>query len=301
MLKRSLLLVGLSCLFTAYSCSAAMLPATNHTLTAGKKTPSASLAERLRGLIGNVADMLTHRLPPPEFMMEAPSFDKSPPPKNQAKVAAQKFARAQASCLSPTQLVRAGVFSYAPLHGGIYARRQKISHIIMHSTETVYPADALQIIHSWNERGLRHAGAQFIVNRTGVIYMTLDPSLACVHVEPTRTLFGVNNDNSVGVEIVHTGDQHYTAAQLASVERLVLYLQQRFHVARSEVLAHATVQPSDRRDPVDFNWRGFWLAETQLSTQHNTAGLAQKTATVAQKTATVAHTTAALTQRNPRG
>lgn len=167
---------------------------------------------------------------------------------------------------SPKQLVQAGVFEEQPLLGGIFRRREQLRFLIIHSTETGRPADGPRVIKSWN-RGMRHPGAQFVVDRDGKIYQTVDPDLATVHVNIFRTKLGVNNDNSIGIEIVRAGKQKYTKKQLASVTKLSLYLQNRYDIDDTRVLGHGQVQPSDRLDPVGFDWTEYKISKSVLKAQ----------------------------------
>jgi|688.fasta_scaffold375032_1 N-acetyl-anhydromuramyl-L-alanine amidase AmpD len=178
----------------------------------------------------------------------------------------QQFRNGNSEQYSPSNLIQANVFAYCPLHGGVFKRHSTIKNIILHSTETAREADAQRVITSWNNKGLRHAGAQFVVDRDGVIYCTADPEYGTTHVDNRRTRQGVNNDNSVGIEIVRTGTQEYSAAQMASVVCLVRYLQDRFEVADNHIFGHGQVQPSDRSDPVNFDWQAF-AADKQVLTR----------------------------------
>lgn len=191
------------------------------------------------------------------YLWQAPWFDKTPYPVITSAAIRKSFAQGTSSQYSPQQMVKAGVFKFQPLSGGIFQRSGSIKHIILHSTETESPADAKRVILSWNNRGRSHPGAQFIVDRTGIIYQTVDPKYGTVHVNVNRTKFGVTNDNSVGIEIVRAGKQKYTQPQMESVACLVTYLQGRYEIGRSKVMAHGYVQPSTRRDPVNFNWTAF--------------------------------------------
>ncbi len=164
------------------------------------------------------------------------------------------FQRGMAGRYSPQDLVRARVFAYSPLRGGIRPRTQQVANLIIHSTETARPADARTVVKSWNH-GLSHPGAQYIVDRNGIIHQTVDPKYATIHVNEKRTLGGVTNDNSIGIEIVRAGTQKYTAVQLASVVRLVDYIQERFPIRK--IWGHGQIQPSTRTDPVAFNWNLF--------------------------------------------
>lgn len=175
----------------------------------------------------------------------------------------QKFAAGGAGAYSPELLVKAGVFIRCPLIGGIYERREPVRNIIIHSTETGSPADAYRVVASWNRHGLRHPGSQYLVDRDGSILQTVDPRLATVHVDRFKTLYGVNNDNSIGIEVVRACKQKYTEAQLQSLSLLVCYLQKRFDI--TQIYGHGQVQPSDRSDPVAFNWTGFSRALSRLT------------------------------------
>lgn len=199
-----------------------------------------------------------------QYMMSAPAYDTTLVAEAEQVQTNSLFNSGRAGAVEPEALVRSGAFVSDPMTGGIYKRRQQVQYVIVHSTETARPADASRVIRSWSNKGRRHAGAQFVVDRDGLIHMAVTPDLATVHVEVTRTLGGVNNDNSVGIEIVRAGEQEYTGPQLASVQRLVLYLQQRYNVDPAAVLGHGAVQPSNRTDPVGFDWTTFQQEKVAL-------------------------------------
>lgn len=179
-----------------------------------------------------------------------------PMPLAQRKLINDSFANGYADKYTPRDMVRAGAFSYFPLRGGVFKRRSPIKAVVVHSTETASPASAKDIVRSWNNSGPNHAGTQFIVDRDGIIYLTVtDPSIGTFHVNSFITKEGVKNDNSIGIEIVRTGKQTYTKPQLASVSRLVHYLLDRYQIP--EVWGHGEIQPTDRTDPVGFNWTSF--------------------------------------------
>ncbi len=176
----------------------------------------------------------------------------------------QAFIRGTAGNFSYDQLVAAKVFVSQPLHGSIFKRQGRVKYIILHSTETGSPADARRVIESWNNRGQRHPGAQFVVDRDGTVCSTTNPDLATVHINTSKTLPGYSNDNSVGIEIVRSGKQQYTRPQLDSVMYLVSYLQSHYNVSDDDVTTHHHVQPSDRSDPVGFDLVAFESAKSSL-------------------------------------
>jgi N-acetylmuramoyl-L-alanine amidase len=198
------------------------------------------------------------------FMMTAPEFDRSPLSNELAAAYKAAFDQGIASRLPASSLVRAGIFNYHPLKGGIFIRRETVKYIIMHSTETGRPVAAPLVIAGWNSLGRRHAGAQFVVDRDGAIYQALDPELASVHVNVFKTLPGINNDNSIGIEMSHAGAQEYTKPQLDSVSKLVVYLQQRYHVLDEDIITHKYAQQGDHTDPVNFAWDKFIAEKNQL-------------------------------------
>ncbi|HEY9786247.1 MAG TPA: N-acetylmuramoyl-L-alanine amidase [Candidatus Obscuribacterales bacterium] len=191
------------------------------------------------------------------FLLRAPDFDKTPLPESHAERIAHAFARGYADHHAARTLVRAGVVNYHPLRGGIFYRRQPVKYIVMHSTEPAIPLNAVRIIESWSSMGRRHPGAQYVVDRDGTIYQCVDPDLATVHVNIFKTLPGINNDNSIGIEMCHTGRQDYPQKQRDAVIKLVSYLQDRYQVADENVITHRYAQQGDHTDPVHFDWEQF--------------------------------------------
>ena len=190
-------------------------------------------------------------------MMKAPEFDVSPLDEDQASEVKSAFARGIADKFPARTLVRAGVVKYHALRGGIFWRREPVKYIVMHSTETGIPVSGIRVIESWSSMGRRHPGAQYVVDRDGSIIQSVDPDLATVHINILKTLPGINNDNSIGIEMNHTGSQEYPDAQLQSVIKLVTYLQDRYGVPSENIITHRYAQQGDHTDPVHFDWKGF--------------------------------------------
>jgi hypothetical protein len=198
------------------------------------------------------------------FLMQAPEQDLSMFAPEQALKVRYAFQSGLADNYSPADLVRAGAVNFYPLHGGIFKRREEVKYIIVHSTETGVPQDARHVINAWSSGGRRHPGAQYIVDRDGTIFETVDPEYATVHVNIFKTLPGINNDNSIGIEMCHTGNQNYPPELRASVTRLVTYLQDRYHVLNDNVITHRYAQQGDHTDPVAFDWEGFLASKDEF-------------------------------------
>jgi hypothetical protein len=193
-------------------------------------------------------------------MLKPPDFEKTPFNTEVASQIQRSFNSGYADNNPARSLVRAGLVSYHPLHGGIFWRREPVKYIIMHSTETGVPQIAPRVIDSWGSMGRRHAGAQYVVDRDGTIYQAVDPDLATVHINIFKTLPGINNDNSIGIEMCHCGHQDYPYEQRQAVIKLVTYLQDRYKVDDENIITHRYAQQGDHTDPVYFDFEGF-LAE----------------------------------------
>ncbi|MBA3995197.1 MAG: hypothetical protein C0469_16890 [Cyanobacteria bacterium DS2.3.42] len=171
------------------------------------------------------------------------------------------FRQGTARHVGYTELVRDGVFIRKPLEGSVFERTKPVQFIVLHSTETRRVADAERVIDSWNNRGDNgkrvNPGTQFVVDRDGKIYTTASPDKATIHVNDSLTRRGVKNQNSVGIEIVHTGEQQYTYAQKMALTRLVSYLQDRYRIRDSKIVTHGQIQPATRTDPVGFDVSAF--------------------------------------------
>ncbi len=198
------------------------------------------------------------------FMMHPPEFDQSPLSQEQSYEIRNNFEGGVADEIPARSLVRAGVVKYHALRGGIFWRREPVKYIVVHSTETGIPLSAIRVIESWSSMGRRHPGAQYVVDRDGLIYQAVDPDLATVHVNIFKTLPGINNDNSIGIEMCHTGRQDYPQEQRQSVIRLVNYLQQRYKVADENIITHRYAQQGDHTDPVNFDFPGFLQAKNNF-------------------------------------
>jgi hypothetical protein len=201
------------------------------------------------------------------FMMTPPEFDHTPLPEELCENVRSSFVQGTAENYPPNYLVRSGVARYHPLRGGLFKRREHVKYIVVHSTETGVPQDAPHVIEAWSSGGRRHPGAQYIIDRDGTIYETSDPDTATVHVNIFKTLPGINNDNSIGIEMCHTGRQDYPAAERESARLLVSYLQDRYHVLDENVITHRYAQQGDHTDPVNFDWEGFLAEKDQFRQQ----------------------------------
>lgn len=219
------------------------------------------------GKVAHHAPKTRYAYPIGLFMPRPPVFDTSPLAEREAERISDAFKNGTADGYAARLLVRAGVVKYHPLRGGIFWRREPVKYIVMHSTETGIPISAVRVIESWSSMGIRHPGAQYVVERDGTIYQAVDPDLATVHVNIFKTLPGINNDNSIGIEMNHTGSQDYPPAMMNSVIKLVTYLQNRYNVQDGNIITHRYAQQGDHTDPVHFDWEGFLATKNGFKNQ----------------------------------
>ena len=78
-------------------------------------------------------------------MLKPPEFERSPFDSEIANQIQRSFNQGYADNNPARSLVRAGIVSYHPLHGGIFWRREPVKYIIMHSTETGVPQVASRV------------------------------------------------------------------------------------------------------------------------------------------------------------
>jgi hypothetical protein len=215
----------------------------------------------------NTAPKTRYAYPMGTFLMEPPTFEATPLPEEISTQIKKAFYSGNAGEYPTRSLVRAGIASYYPMRGGIFWRREPIKYLIMHSTEPGIPVGAKTIVDCWSHGGKRHAGAHYVIDRDGTIYQAVDPDLATVHINIFKTLPGINNDNSVGIEMCHTGSQDYPPALMESACRLAAYLQSHYHIADANIITHRYAQQGDHTDPVNFAWDSFIFQKETLQSQ----------------------------------
>lgn len=201
------------------------------------------------------------------FLMKTSDYDHSPLEESLAARVRESFRNGTADIYPPHYLVRAGVATHYPLRGGIFKRRDRVKYIVLHSTETGVPQDSKGVINSWSSGGRRHPGTQYIIDRDGTIFQPVHPDWGTVHVNIFKTLPGINNDNTIGIEMCHWGQITYPPEQKLAAKRLTAYLQDRYHVLDENIITHRYAQQGDHTDPVAFDWEGFLAQKNAFRTE----------------------------------
>jgi len=110
-------------------------------------------------------------------------------------------------------------------------------NVVMHYTATEYSGGVRHYMNSFV--GRNNVTAAFLVDRSGKIYQTFDPTVKGAHVHGSRTRNPnqiITNSNSIGVEVVATNQNPPSAKQLEASSWLTDYLTAQYGTSR--VVAH---------------------------------------------------------------
>ena len=135
-----------------------------------------------------------------------------------------------------------------------------IDSIILHDTGS----DNVESTLSWFEDPTAKVSVQYVVDRDGTIYQTVDDDKCAWHAR--GSLPGTQepvNPRSIGIEMVNLDDgkMEYTDAQYAAVAQLTGYLMQEYDVPKDHVLGHrdVTTAADGKKDPREnFDWNLLW-------------------------------------------
>lgn len=134
-----------------------------------------------------------------------------------------------------------------------------IRYIILHDTETPGVSEARVIARHFRNPGSA-VSAHFIIGKRGEILQCVPEAWRAWHAGESYVA-GLDhlNDVSLGIELVNaqTGRDPFPAAQLASLESLLVHLMAAHGIPWSRVLGHRhiTLKPDVKRDPADnFPW-----------------------------------------------
>ena len=127
--------------------------------------------------------------------------------------------------------------------------------IVIHATEQDSVAQSLQTLRTGNSGG--PVSSHYLVGDDGHVYQLVDDTQRAWHAGPGHwgTITDVNNA-SIGIEIDNDGEEAFTEAQIQSVIRLLDDLTSRLGIPREQVIAHADMAPTRKRDPgFRFPWK----------------------------------------------
>lgn len=157
-----------------------------------------------------------------------------------------------ASCAHVAAPVRNPLADWVP-SPNLDARRAVI--IVLHATEQGSARESLDTLRTANSGG--PVSAHYLVGEDGRIYQLVADADRAWHAGGGRwgTVTDLNSA-SIGIEIDNDGSEPYTDAQVAALLRLLDDLTARLSIPKTQVIAHADLAPTRKRDPgAHFPWQ----------------------------------------------
>ena len=126
------------------------------------------------------------------------------------------------------------------------ARRAVV--IVLHATEQSSTQESLDTLRTANRGG--PVSAHYLIGDDGRLYQLVADGARAWHAGGGRwgTLTDLNS-TSIGIEIDNAVGEPYTDAQVATLLRLLDDLTTRLSIPKSQVIGHADLAPTRKRDP----------------------------------------------------
>ena len=127
--------------------------------------------------------------------------------------------------------------------------------IVLHATTQDSVAESLHTLSTGNSGG--PVSAHYLIGRDGALYQLVSDEQRAWHAGPGRwgTITDVNSV-SIGIELDNNGEAAFPPQQIAALLRLLEDLCTRLDIPRTQVIAHADMAPTRKRDPGHlFPWR----------------------------------------------
>lgn len=120
--------------------------------------------------------------------------------------------------------------------------------IVLHATEQDSVQQSLLTLRTGNRGG--PVSAHYLVGRDGALYQLVSDDLRAWHAGPGRwgTITDVNSA-SIGIELDNNGESRFPPQQIAALLRLLDDVCTRLEIPRAQVIAHADMAPTRKRDP----------------------------------------------------
>lgn len=139
--------------------------------------------------------------------------------------------------------------------------------IVLHATEQDSARKSLETLRTRNSGG--KVSAHYLIGDDGRLYQLVSDLDRAWHAGGGRwgTITDLNSA-SIGIEIDNEVDEPFTEAQIAALLRLLADLCERHNIPGTQVIAHADLAPTRKRDPGPlFPWKrlfdagyGIWPA-----------------------------------------
>ncbi|MFT4178369.1 MAG: N-acetylmuramoyl-L-alanine amidase [Thermomonas sp.] len=127
--------------------------------------------------------------------------------------------------------------------------------IVLHATEQQSAEESLHTLRTRNSRG--PVSAHYLIGDDGRIYQLVADGERAWHAGIGRwgTLTELNSA-SIGIELDNDRGEPFSEAQITALLRLLEDLTTRLRIAKTQVIAHADMAPTRKRDPGSlFPWQ----------------------------------------------
>ncbi len=132
--------------------------------------------------------------------------------------------------------------------------------IVIHATEQDSVERSLRTLRSENSQG--PVSAHYLIGRDGSLYQLVADDRRAWHAGGGRwgTITDLNSA-SIGIELDNNGASTFPPEQIQALVRLLEDLCHRHHIPRTQVIAHADLAPTRKRDPnASFPWQALAAA-----------------------------------------
>lgn len=120
--------------------------------------------------------------------------------------------------------------------------------IVLHATEQGSVEQSLETLRTRNTGG--PVSAHYLIGRDGALYQLVAEDRRAWHAGPGKwgTISDINSA-SIGIELDNNGSDPFPDVQVQSLLRLLDDLCRRLDIPRFQIIAHADMAPSRKRDP----------------------------------------------------
>lgn len=120
--------------------------------------------------------------------------------------------------------------------------------VVIHATEQESVEQSLLTLRTANSGG--PVSAHYLIGRDGALYQLVSEDRRAWHAGPGRwgTITDINSA-SIGIELDNNGSDPFPREQIDSLVRLLEDVCGRLGIPRHQVIAHADMAPSRKRDP----------------------------------------------------
>ncbi|MEA2007070.1 MAG: N-acetylmuramoyl-L-alanine amidase [Patescibacteria group bacterium] len=131
---------------------------------------------------------------------------------------------------------------------------RKIDTIIIHSSYDALGDEPYDLEGLLDEYKQYEVAAHYLIDRKGNVYQLVKDKDIAYHAGISSVPDGRMNVNffSIGIELMNTKEDEYTAKQYKSIKKLVDYLKNKYTI--KYVLGHDDIATGRKTDPWNFDW-----------------------------------------------